>query len=430
MAITPLEGKGRRTAELCTARINILEGSIRSGKTLVSILRWLRFVRTAPPGNLLMVAKTERTLQRNIIDPILAYLGPKRARHVIGSGELWICGRRVYLAGANNELAQDKIRGLTLVGAYVDEASLVPESFWIMLTGRLSEPGAQLFATTNPDNPGHWLMRDWLSRASLWLTGDGQTLRFDGPDRLDLHRFSFRLDDNLWLLRSNPSYVEQLKREYLGLWYKRFILGEWVIADGAIYSMWDPVRHVVPTLPPIDRWIGLGVDYATTAAFAALLLGLGFDPEQQRHRLYLAREWRWDSRRERRTMTDLDYSRALRGWLDTMSVRPEWTVVDPSAASFSEQLGRDGVPSTDADNAVVDGIRLMSSLLGAGLLAVHESCTGWIDEVTGYTWDPKAALLGADKPIKARDHSLDAGRYVVKTTEGIWRPWVNLALAA
>lgn len=428
MTITALDGKGAAATRLADRRINVWEGSVRSGKTVGSILKWLQFVRTAAPGNLLMVGKTERTLTRNIIEPIVAWLGPKRARHVIGSGELWVCGRRIYLVGANNELAQDKIRGLTLVGAYVDEATLVPETFWTMLLSRLSEPGAKLFATTNPDNPAHWFKRDYLDRAAVWLTGDGQTMRFDGPDRLDLARFSFRLDDNLWLLRHNPSYVEQLKREYVGLWYRRYILGEWIMAEGSIYSMWDPARHVVSTVPDGLRWIGLGVDYGTQNPFAALLLGLGRDPAQGRNRLYLAREWRWDSRRERRHLTDAEYSTQLRGWLDTQQVRPEWTCVDPSAASFVEQLYRDGLVPTGADNAVVDGIRLTASLLASDQLAVHTSCAGWIDEVPGYVWDQKSAEAGEDKPVKLMDHSLDAGRYVLKTTEAAWR--ASLVLVA
>src|SRR5690606_26825491 len=147
---------------LATARTNVWEGSVRSGKTIASLLAWLLYVRQGPAGNLAMIGKTERTLKRNVIDVLVEMLGERRCRHNRGEGELNLLGRRIYLAGANDARSEDKIRGLTLAGAYVDEASLVPEAFWSMLLTRLSVEGARLFATSNPDNPHHWLMRSYL----------------------------------------------------------------------------------------------------------------------------------------------------------------------------------------------------------------------------------------------------------------------------
>jgi PBSX family phage terminase large subunit len=424
--VAPLQGKGLESVRLATGALNIWEGSVRSSKTVSSLLAWLAFVRLGPAGNLLMVGKTERTLQRNIIDPLVEWLGPSRCRMVAGSGELWICGRRVYLAGANDEKAQEKIRGLTLVGAYVDEVSLMPESMWTMLLTRLSVDGARLYGTTNPDNPQHWLLRDYLSRAGVWLTGDGQLVRQDGPDTLDLVRMSFRLDDNPTL---SATYIDRMKREFVGLWYRRFILGEWVVAEGAVYDMWDPARHVISELPPIERWLGCGIDYGTSNPFAALLLGVTRMDGDGRRRLVLTNEWRYDSRRQRRQLSDPEYSERFRGWLRGIQVpgmdlgaRPPWTFVDPSAASFVLQLYRDQHPGTaHAVNDVQLGLQLTSGLLARGDLVVHESCKGWCDEVPAYCWDPKAQQLGIDKPIKVADHSLDAGRYVIASTEDTWR---------
>lgn len=426
MSVKPLTGKARAAVRLCNAEYNIWEGSVRSGKTVSSILAWLEFVLHGPPGNLLMVGKTERTLQRNIIDPIVEWLGPSRARLVAGSGELWICGRRIYLAGANNELAQDKIRGMTLVGAYVDEASLVPETFWTMLVSRLSVEGARLYATTNPDSPGHWLLRDYLKRARLWLTGDGKIVRNDSEDALNLHRFSFRLTDNPTL---PARYVANLQKMYVGLWYKRFVLGEWRVAEGAIYEQWDPDRHVVDELPQLDRLLAVGIDHGTSNPFSAMLLGVGVDQVDGRRRLYLAREWRHDSRQARRQLTDAQYSEHVRGWLAGMTlpgmtqpgVYPERIYYDPSATGFGLQLYRDGVANiAHAINDVSFGIQTVASLIGSDLLRVHSSCTGWIEEAPGYCWDPDEQKKGVDKPIKLADHSLDAGRYAIASTEPLW----------
>jgi PBSX family phage terminase large subunit len=414
MIVTPLVGKQRESVRLATARLNIWDGSVRSSKTISSLLRWLKFVRTASAGPLLMIGKTERTLKRNIIDPLVEMLGEKRCKFTAGSGELHLLGRTVYVAGAYNEGSVDKIRGLSLVGAYVDEASTMPESFWVMLLTRLSIPGAQLFATTNPDGPQHWLKTKYLDRARLHLDINGQFHTSQAADALDLHRFSFKLADNPNL---TPEYIAAVSAEFTGLWYRRLILGEWCLAEGVIYESWDPARHVVAELPAIARWIVLAMDYGTTNPFHALIIGLGVDG-----RLYVAHEWRWDSKKRHGSLTDAEYSQRLRAWVDELRIRAEYVVVDPSAASFRVQLHRDGIASVLADNEVVDGIRDVASLFATGRLLVSSACPELIKEIPGYAWDEDAAAKGEDKPIKLADHGVDALRYGVRTTRAVWAP--------
>ncbi len=409
-----------RSIAQATARINIWSGSVRSGKTVGSLLRWLTYVARAPRGGaLVIIGKTYDTVARNVFGPLSdpALFGPAvpLVKWTRGAPTGTILGRPVEIITANDVRAEGRIRGLTCAGAYVDEATLIPSNFWKQLLARLSVPGAKLFATTNPDNPGHWLRKDFILRAG----------------ELDLRHWHFTLDDNPAL---DPAYVDALKAEYVGLWYKRFILGQWVQAEGAIYDMWDPDRHVVDTLPRIERWLSLGVDYGTRNPFAALLLGLGRDPDDGRYRLYLTHEWRHDSRLARRTLTDPEYSARLRQWLAGIKppreavegVRPEWIHVDPSAASFSTQLYHDGMTNVaHAVNDVVPGIRTVSGVIARDRLRVHRSCQGWHDEVGGYAWDDTAAEKGEDKPIKADDHDLDAGRYAIHSTEWAWRPYLD-----
>src|SRR5690606_4127011 len=220
-----------------------------------------------------------------------------------------------------------------------------------------------------------------------------------------------------------------MKASHEGLFYRRFILGEWVAAEGAIYDSWDRQRHVVTSLPRagIHRWISLGVDYGTTNPFHAVLIGLGAD-----RRLYAAAEWRYESRQHKRQLTDAEYSERLRAWLGEVpgigAVRPQFVTVDPSAASFSTQLQRDKLRPTPAKNDVMDGIRTVSSLLAANKLLVHESCKELITEIGGYSWDDQAALRGEERPIKVADHGVDALRYAIFTTRTLWRH--KLALAA
>ncbi len=385
-----------------TARINIWDGSVRSGKTYASLWAWIKFVSQAPPGNLLMTGKTERTLKRNILDPLAELLGPRRFKLVSGSGECFILGRRVYIAGANDERSAGKIQGMTLVGAYGDELSLWPESFFTMLLSRLSVAGARFYGTSNPDSPAHWLKSRFLDRVG----------------ELDLKRFHFTLGDNPSL---DAAYVTALKTEYTGLWYKRYIDGLWVAAEGAIYDMFDPDVHVVESMPRLIRsWTG--IDYGTSNPFVTLPLSHGVDDC-----LYFHDEYRWNGRLSGRQKTDAEYSREYRNHLHGLQMDPQWTHVDPTAASFIQQLYRDGVRGvTAADNSVLDGIRDISSLLAAGRLKFHGPTTAKaIEEFQSYAWDAKSQLLGEDKPIKTNDHAPDAGRYVVRGTQSTWKRWLG-----
>lgn len=397
-----------------TARINLWHGAVRSGKTIASLLAFLLAIAVAPQsGLIIVVGRSLQTIERNVIEPLQDGLIFGRfaatVQHTRGATTATILGRTVHLIGAADARAEGRLRGLTAALAYVDEATLIPEQFWTQLLARLSIRGARLFATTNPDSPRHWLKTNYLDRE---------------PD-LNMRSWHFRLVDNHTL---PTSYVDDLHAEYVGLWRRRMIDGAWVIAEGAIYDMFDETRHVVTSLPEITRWVACGIDYGTTNDFVALLLGIGTD-----RRLYVTAEYRHASRSAHRSMTDSEYDTALRAFLQQQRVAPEWVVVDPSAASFIEQLHRTGMPNlAPADNAVTDGIRTVATLLSLGRLRVHASCEGLLKELAGYSWDPKAADRGEDAPLKVDDHGPDALRYAVRTTEALWRPHVptHLEVAA
>ncbi|MGW4648054.1 PBSX family phage terminase large subunit [Kitasatospora sp. NPDC004289] len=398
-----LSAKQLRSIAHATARINVWSGAVRSGKTIASLLAFLIAVVTAPSSGLIvMVGKSLQTIERNALEPLMdeALFGPiaRQIKHTTGAPTAVILGRVVHLIGANDSRSEGRLRGLTASLAYVDEATLIPEGFWNQLLGRLSVPGARLFATTNPDGPGHWLKKKFLDRAG----------------ELNLRSWHFTLDDNPSLA---PDYVASLKAEYVGLWYRRFIDGAWVQAEGAIYDMWDPDHMVVDLLPQITRWMAVGIDYGTVNPLSALLLGAGADG-----RLYITSEYRHDSRLARQQLTDAQYSTQVRRWLNEQAASPEWVFVDPSAASFSTQLWADGVPGVaPAVNDVLDGIRSVSVALASGLVSVHRSCAGLLDELPGYAWDDAAAERGEDKPLKINDHSCDALRYALHSTSHTWR---------
>ncbi|MGW3072359.1 PBSX family phage terminase large subunit [Kitasatospora sp. NPDC001132] len=401
----PLSRKQLRSIAQATARINIWSGAIRSGKTIASLLAFLIAISTAPTAGLIViVGRSLQTIERNVLDPLqtIELFGPlaRQVHHTRGATTATILGRTIHLIGAADARAEGRLRGLTASLAYVDEATLLPEGFWNQLLGRLSVPGARLFATTNPDSPAHWLKRKFLDRHA----------------QLDLQSWHFTLNDNPSLA---PAYVAALKAEYVGLWYRRMIDGAWVAAEGAVYDMWDPEQHVVAAdrVPAMQRLLALGVDYGTTNPSTGLLLGLGTD----RH-LYLVDEWRHDPQQGHQRLTDGQLSASLRQWMADQRHAPEWVVVDPAAASFRVQLHQDGVTAQEADNDVSRGISLLATLLAQGQLLVSDRCTGFINEAPGYSWDPKATEDGKDRPIKVADHSLDGGRYAITTTEALWRP--------
>lgn len=390
--------------------VKVSHGSIRSAKTTGQLIDWVKWVPEAPAGNLAIVGRTRDTVGRNLLTQIEA-LDPDIITWSLGAPTCTIMGRVHHVLGANDAAAESKVRGLTLAGALVDEATLIPESFFTTLLGRLSVAGARLTATTNPDNPEHWLKKKYLDRA----------------EHLGWSVWHFTMEDNPGL---PPEYIARVSKEYTGLFYRRFIEGAWVSAEGAIYDAWDPETHVIPweSLPPMRRVLAVGIDYGTTNPTSAVMLGLGYDGN-----LYAMDEWRHDGGSTSISLSDAVLSSRIRSWLieqhhpDDSTPPHEWIVTDPAAASFKVQMMNDGVYNlVNGSNAVLYGIRVTSSLLGAGRLLVSDRCRGIIKEMPGYRWDPKAAAEGSDVPIKENDHSLDALRYAVATTETEWRPHIQI----
>lgn len=368
-------------------RINVLEGSVRSGKTYSSLILWALWLATRPEsGKYLMVGKTLTTLKRNCLEPLLAILGEDNMRFSVPSKHAVIFGRSVDLEGASDARSEEKIRGITLHGAYMDEITLSPQPFFVMLLSRLSAPGAKLFGTTNPDSPRHWLKVEYL----------------DNP-ALDIYRNKFLLDDNTTL---PPEYIENLKLEYTGVFYRRFILGEWVAAEGAIYPMFDIKKHVSDAVPHMRMtWIAADIGHTNPTAFVRL--GAGEDG-----RIWVLDEYYHQVSPGNPAKSPKQYARDMIAFAQKWPSAPDVVVIDPAAEGFILQLKEDSnLRIRQANNAVLKGIQLVSSAIDAGVLMIRPCCRHLIDELMGYSWDPKAQERGEDKPIKQNDHGCDAVRY-------------------
>ena len=245
--LTDRQNELMETAKGGLKRINILHGSVRSGKTWISLVLWCIWIRIMPSDKAyIMTAKTLTTLKRNCLDLLEVLAGRKNFRYSLSKKEGELFGRKIYLEGVNDTGAESKIRGMTLQGAYCDEVTLFNEEFFNMLLSRLSEPEAKLFGTTNPDNPNHWFKVNYIDRR----------------DELDFFMMEFLIDDNTFL---DKKYVEELKKEYTGVFYRRFILGEWCSAEGLVYPMFEKPRHVVCEIPPPTGYAEyyISIDYGT-----------------------------------------------------------------------------------------------------------------------------------------------------------------------
>ncbi|MBR3942725.1 MAG: PBSX family phage terminase large subunit, partial [Clostridia bacterium] len=367
-------------------RINILEGAVRSGKTFISLILFALVVAEAPlNATFLMAGRTLNTLERNVLELLQNMVGEKNFTFSIAKKSGTLFRHRVYFEGAGDGGAEAKIRGMTLSGAYLDEATLLPETFFSMLLSRLSTEGAKLIATTNPDSPRHWLKRKYIDRKDLNL----QTVRF-------------HIEDNIFL---PESYIEDLKKEYTGLFYKRFIEGEWVMASGLVYPMFREARHIKDLPEREDCPYYISVDYGTLNPCS---MGLWQVVGGAAHRV---NEFYHDGRGTSCLKTDEEYYEALETLAGDRPIQQ--VIVDPSAASFIEVIRRKGRFSVrKADNKVLDGIRRVSSLLEQGKLTFSPQCAAIAEEFGAYAWDEESPT---DAVVQASDHAMDDMRYFVNT---------------
>ncbi len=351
-------------------RLNIFEGSVRSGKTYISMIMWGFWVARSPQsGAYLMAGKTLNTLKRNVLDPMSELFGSCFS-YSLAKKEGRLFGRRLYLEGASNAQSESKIRGMTLNGAYCDELTLFGEDFFTMLLSRLSAPDAKLFATTNPDLPTHWVKRDYLDN-----------------DKVDLLSMKFTLEDNIFLPKE---YVDALKAEFTGVFYERFILGNWVAAEGIIYDAFSS-KHIISSAEmqrrlsesPLITSV-VGVDYGGNKS-ASVFCHVGFDAGF--NNVYVLSE-HYDSRN--RSAESL-----ISSFAEYISREKELhPTLTAAYCDSAEQLLIKSFRSAvrlDVKNAlkrpVHTRINMLNRLLTADRFFVCDECTHLIDAIRSAVWD-------------------------------------------
>ena len=364
----------------------ICDGAVRSGKTFCMGVAFLLWAMTCFHGRqFALCGKTIGALRRNLLYdalPEVERVGVRcEERRSENSFTLRWGGRsnRFLLFGGQDEGSAALIQGVTLAGLLLDEAALMPRSFVEQACARCSVPGSKLWFNCNPEGPEHWFYREWILKA-------------EERRALYLH---FTMEDNPGL---DEAVRERYQRLYSGIFYRRFVLGEWVTAEGRVYDFFDRRRDAAPVPPGrMEAW-RVSVDYGTVNPTSMGLWG------RRNGVWYRVKEFYYDSRREGRQKTDAEYLRDLRALCGGRRV--ERVIVDPSAASFLAALRKAGFPVKAADNRVLDGIRVTAGMLREGGIVICRGCTDCLREMELYCWES-----GKEAPRKENDHAMDELRY-------------------
>lgn len=315
-----------------------------------------------------------------------------------------------YIFGGKDESSQDLIQGITLAGVFFDEVALMPESFVNQATGRCSVDGSKFWFNCNPSGPYHWFKVNWIDRAVGYIGKErAAELRARDEPVKNILYVHFVMDDNLSL---SDEIKERYRNTYRGVFYKRYILGLWAMAEGIIYDMFDEERHVKKITEFFQLLINgnryVSCDYGTQNATVFLLWNKGVDGTW-----YCTREYYYSGRERKQQKTDSEYAADLKKWLEGTKIKA--IIVDPAAASFITELQKRGYNVIKAKNDVEDGIRVVGTCLNREKIKFSDECVNTRKEFATYVWDEKAAERGEDKPVKQFDHAMDAVRYFCYT---------------
>lgn len=379
-----------------TKKWNLAHGSVRSGKTVCTLFRFMQAVDQCPDSKIFIVGHTFDTAYRNVIRLIMESeeLSLFRPFCTWSGKKLYYKDKCIIVLGAKDEGALGSFQGDTYSLVYCDEMTLYPTSIIEMINSRLSKEHSMGFAAMNPKHPSH-VLKNWIDLAEQ-----------GNPNYYALH---FTIDDNPYL---PIGYKQSLCEGQSGLFYKRNVLGLWCVAEGSVFDFFDRDIHVVSKPPEsAEYWIA-GIDFGTSNAFACLLIGVSTGRYTQRgKKMWVEKEYYWDSKKKHRQKINSEYANDVQEFLEPYSVKGIY--VDPSAASFKLELNRRGMHTIDANNDVYDGIQKMVDEVGKGNLVICKECVNTIREIESYVWDEKKSAKGDDEPVKKGDHAIDALRYCV-----------------
>lgn len=377
----------------------IAEGAVRSGKTLLMSLSFVLWAMNKGSNiTYAICGKTIGSLERNLVKQLIELLrlrgfNVKRKDNSILVG----CNNVVnvfYLFGGRDERSQDLIQGITLGGVLLDEVALMPRSFVEQALARCSISGAKYWFNCNPEGPTHWFYLEHVLEA----------------ENKGYVRIHFDLTDN-------PSLDEQTIQRYYsmfkGVFYRRFILGEWTAADGVIYDCYREEINTYSNVNEIPWQVKENYNMPIYSCdYGIFNTQVYLEGHYFENVLYITNEWGYDGRAKMYQKTDVEYVEAFKKFAGNK--RNKGIIVDPSASSFITALNRAGIITYKAANEVLPGIRAVYNLMAQGRIKISKQCVGLLKELGMYVWDSKRAdKIGEDKPLKINDHYCDALRYMV-----------------
>ena len=397
-----------RESNRLKARITLLYGSVRAGKTFIALLWFVAFVLTRPKEDeFLMIGKTLTTLKRNSLSLLQTLVGERNFTYSMSTKEGRLFGRTVWLEGADNEAAESKIKGMTLAGIYMDEMTEIPKPVTMQCFARISLPGARFIGTTNPDDPENYVNQDIILNPII-----------------DKHVEKFTIDDNTFL---DPVYVENIKKEFTGVFYERFILGNFVRAEGVIFRQFadDPEKWILDEVPDDVKWMTFGIDYGgnkSNTIFICdgirergagvvildeeMLKMKGVHPDQlEEHACAFIK----------RCIKRFPKLKATYCWTD----QPETLTLGIAA-----RVRREGLPVTvvvaDKQN-IIDRIYAKERMLNLGKWKVMRNCRMVIYSTANQLWNEKKSDKGVDERLDNDPRVND----VADAEEYSWEPFIE-----
>lgn len=383
----PLTDKQLEYLANCNRRWNIKTGATGSGKSFVDIVVTIpkRIESARGEGLLVLIGNTRGTLERNILEPMRT-IWPGLVGNIRSDNTVEIFGKKCYALGADNKKHVARIQGATFEWVYGDEVTTWSDEVFQMLKSRLRCEHSHFDGTCNPGPPNHWFKE--------FLDSDA-----------DIFQQSYVIEDGVL----PHKVVEELKKEYSGtVYYDRYILGKWVLAEGLVYPMFD---NVVPTVDRLYSEFYVSMDFGVQNPTAMILWGLCDGV------WYAVREYYHSGRETNQQKTMGQYHAELEKLCAGLPVKR--LIIDPSATPFISECNQRKVFKVwKADNSVLDGIQNTAKVLSGQKIMFNDCCKRTIEEFGLYCWDDKAT---EDAVIKENDHAMDAVRYFVQTMK-LFRP--------
>lgn len=395
----------------------IAEGAVRSGKTLVMSLSFVLWsMNCFDRTNFAICGKTIGSLRRNVITSLKEVLIARGYKVVDRKAESYLIVAKgskrniYYLFGGRDERSQDLIQGITLGGVLLDEVALMPRSFVEQAMARCSVAGAKFWFNCNPEGPQHWFYVEHVKRYK----------------ELNYLRIHFMMEDNLSLTKET---LENYKRMFQGIFYKRFILGEWAFADGVIYDCFNEEENTYTNknkgqiLPIAIRendtvnggkcWIAC--DFGTYNPTVFLECYKIRKQGEKTPYFYVENEYYYDGRKAMKQKSVEEYVKDLSYFINGKNMHA--VICDPSASSLIVSARQAGFAVQKANNDVDEGIKMVYALLANRHILINkDNCKNLVAELGLYVWDDKKSERGKEEPVKANDHACDALRYFIATT--------------